>query len=226
MGTLIFYDIKKFLASKKNLTVLIIFVIYLAGTIALNFALENIYISQELDLAKLNYNENQAMSEAYENDPMVTEESKISRRKYIQLLSDKVDATENGNWRTILTIDLEINRMMAFPDVEPYDPDAPIKHILLDKDIEPIYTKFTMTGYNFVRLFFTDSMPFILLLLIFLFSSDALTSEKDRGTFKFLLLQPVKKTKIFYFKNNCKYSDVPWVYRHYCDRTIFSVGSG
>lgn len=57
-----------------------------------------------------------------------------------------------------------------------------------------------MKGYNFLYLAFKDIFPYISLLVVLLILADIMSTERDYGSYKFLLLQPISRGKVLLAK--------------------------
>lgn len=57
-----------------------------------------------------------------------------------------------------------------------------------------------MKGYNFLYLVFKNIFPYISLLVVLLILADIMSTERDYGSYKFLLLQPISRGKILLAK--------------------------
>lgn len=75
-----------------------------------------------------------------------------------------------------------------------------INNILLQKHIVPMDTEKSMTGYNYLVLFFGSPFVYVMLAICLYFSSSVLPSEFEKGTYKLLLTQPISKIKILISK--------------------------
>jgi hypothetical protein len=67
-------------------------------------------------------------------------------------------------------------------------------------NVYPIQTPYNMQGWHFLYRLVTTIIPFALPLLLVLLASDVFSAEKDSGSFKFLLMQPVSRFKIYLVK--------------------------
>ena len=66
---------------------------------------------------------------------------------------------------------------------------------LLEENAEILHAN-EMKGYNFLFLTFKEIFPYIALLVVLLILADIMSTERDYGTYKFLLLQPFSRGKI------------------------------
>ncbi|MFA9399361.1 MAG: ABC transporter permease subunit, partial [Clostridiaceae bacterium] len=70
---------------------------------------------------------------------------------------------------------------------------------MFDNNIIPIYDV-TMTSYNFLIDIGKEILPLFLIILMFLFNGDITSKDSEMGTYKILLIQPMKRVKILYSK--------------------------
>lgn len=81
-----------------------------------------------------------------------------------------------------------------------YSAQAAFYQDLEESGVTPILSLHEMTGFHFLYRFMTTLFPIVALIITFLLLSDAMSSEKDSGSYKFLLLQPVSRAKIIAVK--------------------------
>lgn len=70
---------------------------------------------------------------------------------------------------------------------------------LRDSEIRPM-SQHEMTGFGFLYSVMDELLPPLALLLSLLMLSDVVSGEGDTGSFKFLLLQPIKRNKVLFSK--------------------------
>lgn len=68
---------------------------------------------------------------------------------------------------------------------------------LYDNDIKPIYSPYNVTGWQFLYKIVTVLFPILIPIILVLLCGDSMAAEADAGSFKFLLLQPVSRGKVF-----------------------------
>ncbi|BCN32924.1 ABC transporter permease subunit [Anaeromicropila herbilytica] len=78
--------------------------------------------------------------------------------------------------------------------------DISFKQILYKKNIHPLNSDYVMTGYHFLYRAVSDLLPFIFTIMVLLFSADCISNESESGSFKFLLIQPIFRAKVFLIK--------------------------
>lgn len=81
-----------------------------------------------------------------------------------------------------------------------YSAQAEFYQNLEESGVTPVLSLHEMTGFHFLYRFMTTLFPMVALIIAFLLLSDAMSSEKDSGSYKFLLLQPVSRAKIIAVK--------------------------
>lgn len=221
MKTLIAFEFKKFFKRKKNFIAMFVFWMLIFGFIFLNTALEkrkidseisnsNDYIKttkQSLERAKSEYDRMDVSNVAGRNSLKGIIDS---YNESISFNEEKIDAIRARDWRKKLTFDIKLdenllgslakgNTVSGFK-TEDLQGRIQKNKELLNKDIEPIFEECSMKSYNFLRLISRDVLPLLLMIMVFLFSSDLMSVENDEGTFKFLLLQPISRTKVLFSK--------------------------
>ncbi|NLL33963.1 MAG: ABC transporter permease subunit [Clostridiales bacterium] len=72
-----------------------------------------------------------------------------------------------------------------------------LNRYFFDNDIKPLRSANEMTGVNFIYQAFSVLMPYLAAAVVLLLCGDCFTSEMDSGSFKFLLLQPYPRSKVF-----------------------------
>lgn len=125
--------------------------------------------------------------------------------------------TEYGNWLSnyilLGKLDAEYSKMRPdlasafltelYADIDNfpyYGAQAEFYQSLEESGVTPVLSLHEMTGFHFLYRFMTTLFPIVVLIITFLLLSDAMSSEKDSGSYKFLLLQPVSRAKIIAVK--------------------------
>lgn len=70
----------------------------------------------------------------------------------------------------------------------------------LEKENAPMLRVNEMKGYNFLYRAFKDVFPYMSLIIILLILADIMSAERDYGSYKFLLLQPISRGKVLLAK--------------------------
>lgn len=187
MKDLTFFEIKKILKTRKNIVFLVCLLLITLITV-LKF---NSYNNKSLFLEK-----DQCISEI---EIIGVDKDK---QELVNLYSKKLDALENKTWKERLQAQIELDKYLLKNNISEYEPldivsDRIQKNIELLKDgIEPINEYYDMSSYNFLVLFSRNIFPVFFIVFIFLISSDIVSSEKQDGTFKFMLIQPYSRKKV------------------------------
>lgn len=92
-----------------------------------------------------------------------------------------IDARLGGNAETLQDLDNRIRK----------------NQYLLDHDVRIISENTDMTGLFFLRTMFQTLFPILFTGVIVAAAADCVASERDTGSFKFLLLQPIPRRRIF-----------------------------
>ena len=217
MKTLINFEIKKFFARKKNIILILLFLILSTALILIHCNLENKYIESERKCISSDIKSVQeAIKSAKEmqkkfpqsNDPqndidLYTEQ--------LNLLNDKQNSLLNNNNIKYLKslIKLDENLLTNIQNNKVVNPSEKIGDIekrinvnkyLLKKNLKPIFTNVSMKGFNFITLFFNAPFAVIIMLLIITLYADIASSEYENNTYKLLFTQPISTVKIFLSK--------------------------
>ena len=64
----------------------------------------------------------------------------------------------------------------------------------------PVLSEFNMSGWQFLLRLITVLGRFAIPVLVVFFSADAFSAERDMGSYKFLLLQPLSRTQVYFAK--------------------------
>ncbi|MFA6941593.1 MAG: ABC transporter permease subunit [Clostridiaceae bacterium] len=191
MKEIIFFEIRKILKAKKNIVFLACLLLIIL-VIVLKF---NNYNNKSLVLEK-----DQCSSEI---EILAGDKSKT---QLMNLYKKKLDAFENKTWRERLQAQIELDKYLLENNINEYESldivsDRIQKNKELLKDgIEPINEYYDMSSYNFLVIFGKNIFPVFFIVLIFLISSDIVSSERQEGTFKFMLIQPYSREKIMVSK--------------------------
>mgnify|MGYP000022568934 CR=1 FL=1 len=92
-----------------------------------------------------------------------------------------IDARLGGNAETLQELDNRIRK----------------NQYLLDHDVRIISENADMTGFSFLRAMLQTLFPILFTGAIVAAAADCVASERDTGSFKFLLLQPFPRRRIF-----------------------------
>lgn len=92
-----------------------------------------------------------------------------------------IDARLGGNAETLQELDNRIRR----------------NQYLLDHDVRIIDEEKDMTAWVFLRKMLTALFPILFTAAVVTAAADSVSSERDTGSFKFLLLQPIPRRRIY-----------------------------
>ena len=216
MSNLVRFEIKKFCNRKKNLLSIIVFILLVIVFITLNLNLENKLKKSEKTSIDL---EIESVESALSNvevelirlpDNENLEKIKINYKEQLNLLKNIKCSYESGNFNEYLQYKIQLDEKLL-SDIEsesvisPQNPEEikqsiEINKLLLEKNIEPIYTSVSMEGFNFIKLLLNNPISIVIVILIIILSADVMSSEFDFNTYKLLFTQPISKMKILLSK--------------------------
>ena len=205
MGTMIGFEIKKFVASKKNIIILLAFVLFIAVFIGVNLQNERDNDDTKLNEARSELYQVNDLLRGYTDDETVTAAQRYYEQKR-DILNSLIFAMGKEDWVKELTLRIELNELiLANENPDPYTMQAleneiAVNTVLLEEHIEPIDTEHSMLAFHFIRLAFTGIMPIMMIFVILFVSSDIVSRESETGTYKILLSQPVSRVKILLSK--------------------------
>ncbi|GEM_PF-2250485 len=219
MTNLIAFEVKKFFKRKKNLIGIGMLIILTIIYVSINIFLEKQILDYDITSCTLEMESvHQALTSLkVEYDKETGNGVKVRMKKIIDdyesqviLLTQKKAAIEKDDWKEKLYAEVKLDKMTikginggtVISGEDRADIEERIKknEILLDKNIEPIIENCSMNSYNFIRRAGSDIVPLILIILLFLLSSDSISNEIEEGTFKLLLIQPISRKKIMMSK--------------------------
>lgn len=90
--------------------------------------------------------------------------------------------------------------LVSSTTVEELEESIAIKEILIDKNIKPIFTEYSMSSWNFIPLFLTGNTMFLIVFVIIYFASSIVASDFEKGTYKLVYNLPLSKLKIYLSK--------------------------
>lgn len=212
MSNLIGFEIKKFCNRRKNLMVIMIFLILSVIFITFNFTLEKQFeISGEKSIDLQIESLEDSLSDVKSEIIRLPENEKLKKinsnyEKQLNILKDIKIAYASNDFNKYLEgkIQLDKNLLKNIEDGDVISPENPdeikndidINTLLLEKGIAPIYSSVSIEGFNFIKLFLNNPISIILVILIIVLSADAVSSEFDFDTYKLLFTQPISKIKI------------------------------
>ncbi|HEX3022803.1 MAG TPA: ABC transporter permease [Lachnospiraceae bacterium] len=220
MWKLFCFEWKKNVKNTKNLVILFLFVLLLIGYILVNMNLSHKYVTDQMtDYASDKWYSVVAMNDilnTYGNYEMPEKEQErvdFWREIYQYATSQMVYKHWRGEdrWKDIVreTIDKDryllqgktsglitydrINVQELRNEIEKYT-------ILYEKNIKPMESEYVMNSYNFLYRLLNQLFPYVVVTIILLICADSMSSEADTGSYKFLLLQPYRRTSIYLAK--------------------------
>ncbi|MBS4534508.1 ABC transporter permease subunit [Clostridium sp. D2Q-14] len=221
MITLISFEFKKFFSKKKNIIIILLLFLFTLLFILLNNNINSDKKESELFSLEEHIESFESSLEELENDyenfkdekPTVANNIKKiidDHEMQIDILKRKKQGLISGDWKESLKSDIEFDKytlegkkdgtIVGGEDSNIIEERLEVNKILLEKNIKPIDTETSVTAWNFMKLLVKNLVPLIIIVLILLFSSDAVSSEMDEGTFKISLLQPITRNKIILSK--------------------------
>lgn len=216
MLKLIKLELKKFMLNRNNYILLMVFGVLLAGFIymknqqnmAENYNLrENINNNLSLQQSALPRlrQELLAMPENKQLQKIIT-----SSELDIQLLTQIKLALILEDWNLYLENKIQYDEKMAQEiasgmiitslSADEVRKDVEINKLLLEQNIEPIFTENSMQALNYMTVVLNSLFVILILVLVIYFTSSLIPSDFESDTYKFLYTQPINKTKIFFSK--------------------------
>lgn len=216
MSSLIGFEIKKFCNRKKNLLVIVLFIIVSAIFITLNSSLdkqlqksegesidleiqsvEDALIKTKSEIERLPDNEKlKIINYNYEEELKLLKELKnaYSSDDFNKYLEIKIQLDKN------LLVNIENGSVISSQTPNEINQNIELNTILLEKGIKPIYTSVSMEGFNFIQLFLNSPISILIVIFIIILSADIVSSEFDSNTYKLLFTQPISKINILLSK--------------------------
>jgi len=205
MGTLIGFEFRKFLNQKKNVGIMLVFVAFIGIFIAVNLKNEKNEAQQKMNQIMYELGNVTQELEIYRTNDMQNSERNYVQRKY-DVLNELSVAANKGDWKEQLRLQIILDKMkLQNENLNEYNfnklqTDVEVNEILYEKNIKPIFSASSMQSYNFIRLILGGMLPVLIILMILLLTSDIVSTEKETGTYKILMSQPISRTKILFSK--------------------------
>ncbi len=217
MKNLIIIEINKFFKRKKN----IITIVFLGLFVGI-FVLGNIAFDDEMTKSNINSYKEELQS-AEDSLNSLKQEYNSSEKKIpslfnlisktetqVNLIKERNKANLNNDWKTELNtqlkldkqliVDIQSGRVISGENTDDIKKRIQRNQILYDENIKPINENSNMSAYNFIRLVNRDLLPILSIIIVLLLSADVISNESDEGTFKFLLTQPISRSKVIVSK--------------------------
>lgn len=216
MLKLIKLELKKYILNRNNYILLMVFGVLLSGFIymknqqnmAANYNLrENINNNLSLQQSALPRlrQELLAMPENKQLQKIIT-----SSELDVQLLTQIKTALLLEDWNLYLENKIQYDEKMAQEiasgmittslSADEVRKDVEINKLLLEQNIEPIFTENSMQALNYMTVVLNSLFVILILVLVIYFTSSLIPSDFESDTYKFLYTQPISKTKIFFSK--------------------------
>ena len=216
MSSLIGFEIKKFCNRRKNLLVIILFMILSVTFITLNSRLDSRLEKSEgtsIDLEIQSVEDALIKTKSEIKRLPDNEKLKIINNNYeedLNLLKKQKNAYESDDFNKYLEskIQLDKNLLSNIENGNAISPQTSqevnqnieLNTLLLEEGIKPIYTSVSMEGFNFIQLFLNSPISILVVIFIIILSADILSSEFDSNTYKLLFTQPISKVNILLSK--------------------------
>jgi len=216
MLKLIKLELKKYILNRNNYILLMVFGVLLSGFIymknqqnmAANYNLrENINNNVSLQQSALPRlrQELLAMPENKQLQKIIT-----SSELDVQLLTQIKTALLLEDWNLYLENKIQYDQKIAQEiasgmittslSADEVRKDVEINKLLLEQNIEPIFTENSMQALNYMTVVLNSLFVILILVLVIYFTSSLIPSDFESDTYKFLYTQPISKTKIFFSK--------------------------
>ncbi|HEX3078547.1 MAG TPA: ABC transporter permease subunit [Lachnospiraceae bacterium] len=220
MWKLFCFEWKKNVKNTKNLVILFLFALLLVGYILINMNLSHKYVTDEM----MDYSSDKWYSVVAMNDILNTygnyelpekEQEKVDfwREIYQYATSQMVYKHWRGEdrWKDIVRETMDKDRfllqgktsgLITYDRINVQELRNEIEKytILYDKNIKPMESEYMMNSYNFLYRLLNQLFPYVVVTIILLICADSMSNEVDTGSYKFLLLQPYKRTKVYIAK--------------------------
>lgn len=216
MTSLIAFENKKLLRSKKNWIVFGVLLLLFVGYICCSQMLSQEKYSYQIRSYQTELQSDQKGSDQIEQQfagkkmPASASNALQENRQEQHLLSEMIAARQTGNWKKELGAQIQKDQLKLKEISEGHliTPEKPeeieervaLNQILYTKNIQPLKSENEMSGFNFLFSALKNLFPIFVSMILLLLSADAVSAETDAGTFKFLLLQPVSRAKVLISK--------------------------
>ncbi len=216
MTSLIAFENKKFLHNRKNWIVfgilLAALIVFIAVNRNLNQGKWSFRITSYQEELKSSQDGSEKINRQFDGTKMPASAEEVLRedRQEQDLLNEMITARQAGDWKSELGAQIKKDQLelqqiseghlITGETSEEIQERIALNRALLEKNIRPLESENEMNGFNFLYRALNDLFPFFIPVILVLLSADAVTSETDAGTFKFLLLQPASRAKVLFSK--------------------------
>ena len=216
MLKLIKLELKKYILNRNNYILLMVLGLLLAGFIYMKNQ-QNMAANYQLR-EDINYNLNlqQSALPRLRQELLAMPENKqlqkiiTSSELDVQLLTQIKTALLLEDWNLYLENKIQYDEKMAQEissgmittslSADEARKDVEINKLLLEQNIEPIFTENSMQALNYMTVVLNSLFVILVLVLVIYFTSSLIPSDFESDTYKFLYTQPMSKTKIFFSK--------------------------
>ena len=96
----------------------------------------------------------------------------------------------------------ELTLPLRYQNLDPYTHIARIQQLryIENRELPFIYSSYDMTGWQFLYRLITVFGRFAIPIFVVLLTADVFSTERDGGSYKFLLLQPLSRTTVYFGK--------------------------
>ncbi|MBC1500472.1 ABC transporter permease subunit [Listeria weihenstephanensis] len=212
MKNLIRFESKKFLASKKNIAIIVFSFLMVIGNYSLitffddNMMQRSFYEIQASDLA----NSVSELETIVQNEPAAKTALEITKKE-ADIVTSQVSAMNQDDWPVFLKKQIEYDKLqlkgmelgtipLEEQQIRDLHKNIALNTYLYKNDLKPEIAGTEKQGINYAFSFLTTISPFILIALILLLVIDILNSEKWNGTRDFMNSLPYSKLKIIHSK--------------------------
>lgn len=205
----------------KNIVMLSLFLIILVGYIILNGVLaqkykidERVNYTSDKWYSVMKMNELLALSDEKDMSKDMKTEIDFWRQVYQYAVSQDVYKHWRGEdkWRDVVRETIEKNEYLlkgkeegitTYNRISDQELRNEIKknQMFLAEDIKPLDSEYQMTSLHFLYRLLNQLFPYLVVVVVLIVCADAVSSEFDTGSYKFLMLQPYKRGKIIYIKS-------------------------
>jgi ABC-2 type transport system permease protein len=212
------FEVKKFVLRKKNMISIVAFIL-----LTIVFILSSDRL--EIDKTKYQVTSNNYTLETLENSYQksvglmnstndAVQKKSLSDVVTIQLqqintLKEKQISLQQGDWKKTLTLDIEFDKLVLQglnngsiqgENSQTVKGRISKNELFLKNNMEPIFEDCSCKGLNLIIILFTNIVPLLSILFIFLLFGDSVSNELETGSIKLMLSQSVSRRKLFFIK--------------------------
>lgn len=203
------FELKKFVKNKKNRVLLIVYIMLVVAYAGNIFAMHKTEIRSKMDHVSADLKATKQVRAYYEDlvSQMPEYESYVADYGKLEYaLDQKLMALKKGDRHQELLSNIDILKAEQNVDTNSNSANYKAQQAMLPYQIE-FYEKlkeekmagmdlYEEKGFNFLYLFAKEILPIVLVIFPLIWGADSMSSEYERGSIKFLLLQPKKRAKI------------------------------